>query len=459
MRKKPTFRRPALISSQARNVIIIFALFLQLLPLGVLSNPAHAAVDPNDLYIERTYEHAPELQGNKNVYLDWVIWKDPIYWLQNEITQVQCATTLGICQEKGWYSPNVYQKNGTVGIYLLDENLPMTVTLSVTTTSISDPTSSSTVTINHFYRSVTPDFTVSNFNEIATGTQGNIRITAPYESGGYVYKTWFSCFLPSGVPCVINGQFRQESNSWEGAVSLYNFAHGLTYEVQINRHWARITGGVTDGTVGTTVKKFLIQTFKEGTHPRIGNLKSEIGGCSFDITNYDPNFTYFFKRNSSEVQVSASGRVRLSGQAEGEIRDDYPMSKRDGYTEISERDQLFKCEAQTLPMSPISNPILEVNTETITCTIGKYSKAPTSAAFSLFVDGKHISTNFSALGDYLPDWIIPWATSSTITRTATLTSASWAISDDYKGKAITCATLAYSKNAIGLTASAPMTAR
>ena len=61
MRKKPTFRRPALISSQARNVIIIFALFLQLLPLGVLSNPAHAAVDPNDLYIERTYEHAPEL--------------------------------------------------------------------------------------------------------------------------------------------------------------------------------------------------------------------------------------------------------------------------------------------------------------------------------------------------------------------------------------------------------------
>ena len=82
-----------------------------------------------------------------------------------------------------------------------------------------------------------------------------------------------------------------------------------------------------------------------------------------------------------------------------------------------------------------------------------------SSAFSLFVDGKHISTNFSALGDYLPDWIIPWATSSTITRTASLTSATWAMSDAYKGKAITCSTLAYSKNAIGFTASQVIVAR
>jgi len=110
-------------------------------------------------------------------------------------------------------------------------------------------------------------------------------------------------------------------------------------------------------------------------------------------------------------------------------------------------------------MLPINEPLLTANSTEITCTIGRYSATPTSSAFSLFVDGKHVSTIFSALGDYLPDWIIPWATSSTITRTATLTSATWTISDAYKGKSITCATLAYSKNAIGFTASQALIAR
>jgi hypothetical protein len=110
-------------------------------------------------------------------------------------------------------------------------------------------------------------------------------------------------------------------------------------------------------------------------------------------------------------------------------------------------------------MLPGTKPVIETTETTIMCTIGSYSATPTSAAFSLFVDGKHVSTIFSALGDYLPDWIIPWATSSTITRTATLTSATWTITDDYKGKSITCATLAYSKNAIGFTASQALIAR
>jgi hypothetical protein len=110
-------------------------------------------------------------------------------------------------------------------------------------------------------------------------------------------------------------------------------------------------------------------------------------------------------------------------------------------------------------MLPGTKPNITISDTLIICTIGSYSAAPTSAAFSLFVDGKHIATNFSALGELLPDWIIPWATSSTIMRTAALTSANWAMSDDYKGKAIACATLAYSKNAIGLTASAPLVAR
>jgi hypothetical protein len=110
-------------------------------------------------------------------------------------------------------------------------------------------------------------------------------------------------------------------------------------------------------------------------------------------------------------------------------------------------------------MIPSNKPTVSLSDALITCTIGSYSATPTSSAFSLFIDGKHVSTNFSALGEYLPDWIIPWATSSTITRTAALSTASWSMSDAYKGKEITCTTLAYSKNAIGLTASQVLVAR
>ena len=109
--------------------------------------------------------------------------------------------------------------------------------------------------------------------------------------------------------------------------------------------------------------------------------------------------------------------------------------------------------AQVAAMQPGNKPVVTITPTAITCTIGSYSAAPTSAIFSLFVDGKHVATTFSATGDYLPDWIIGWATSATITRTGTLTSATWDFLDSYKGKAITCSTVAYAKNATGSTAS------
>jgi hypothetical protein len=110
---------------------------------------------------------------------------------------------------------------------------------------------------------------------------------------------------------------------------------------------------------------------------------------------------------------------------------------------------------QVTPMLPTDKPSVSVTSTTISCTLGTYSQVPTSAAFSLFVDGSHIATNFSKLGDYLPNWMTPWASAESISRTATLTGAEWELKDSYKGKSITCATLAYSKAAIGLTQSAP----
>ena len=110
------------------------------------------------------------------------------------------------------------------------------------------------------------------------------------------------------------------------------------------------------------------------------------------------------------------------------------------------------------PMLPTDIPVVTHTATSIMCVMGTHSQTPTSAVFSLFVDGEHISTNFSATGEYLPSWIIPWASASTITRTASLTSATWAMSDTYKGKKITCTTLAYSAHATGITSSNGVTA-
>jgi hypothetical protein len=174
------------------------------------------------------------------------------------------------------------------------------------------------------------------------------------------------------------------------------------------------------------------------------------------ISDYDSAFTYAVTSSAGQASINSTGLVTVTGLLPDQSVTVSVTTTRTGYASGSGS---ITGRSQVAPMLPGTKPVIETTETTIMCTIGSYSATPTSAAFSLFVDGKHVSTIFSALGDYLPDWIIPWATSSTITRTATLTSATWTISDDYKGKAITCATLAYSKNAIGFTATKALIAR
>ena len=105
------------------------------------------------------------------------------------------------------------------------------------------------------------------------------------------------------------------------------------------------------------------------------------------------------------------------------------------------------------PMLPSVAPSIAVNNGVITCTLGEYSRAATSVVFSLFVDGNHLATNFSATGDYLPSWLAPWASASTVQRSATLQSASWNIAIAGDASRASCWTLAYSNNATGLISS------
>jgi hypothetical protein len=168
------------------------------------------------------------------------------------------------------------------------------------------------------------------------------------------------------------------------------------------------------------------------------------------ITNFDAAFTYSVTSSRGNTSINSTGLITVTNLGVDQSATVTVTTSRTGFQSGT---STVTGLSQVAPMHPSDKPVVTLSDSSIMCTMGKYSATPTSSVFSLFVDGKHVSTIFSALGDYLPDWIIPWATSSTITRTASLTSATWAISDAYKGKSVTCTTLAYSKNAIGLTSS------
>jgi len=188
----------------------------------------------------------------------------------------------------------------------------------------------------------------------------------------------------------------------------------------------------------------------------LSSASSYDGRFTVQVSNYDSAFTYAVTSNAGQASINSTGLITVTGLRPDQSATVTMTTSRSGYDTTTAS---VTGRSQVAPMLPTNKPVVTISDTAITCTIGSYSAAPTSAAFSLFVDGKHVSTIFSALGEYLPDWIIPWATSSSITRTASLTSATWTLSDTYKGKSITCATLAYSKNAIGFTASQVMVAR
>jgi hypothetical protein len=172
------------------------------------------------------------------------------------------------------------------------------------------------------------------------------------------------------------------------------------------------------------------------------------GGASLDVGN--------------SIAVDSSGNVYTSGYFNGTADFD-PGAGTSTLTSAGGADifvlkltssgEALVAPVYVPPMLPSVAPSIAVNNGVITCTAGEYSRAATSVVFSLFVDGNHRATNFSAAGDYLPSWLAPWAAASTIQRTASLTSASWDIGVVGSGSRASCWTLAYSNNATGLISS------
>jgi len=318
--------------------------------LSGLMSPQFAQADDSPpitgLYISSSYEHLPAYQGNTNVYLEWTLWLERSYWDTHEIHNVECTSTRGNCLSKGLYSPARIPPQGQIRVDSLSDELPVDITLSVVTKLTSNPTETSTYTITHTYRSLSPDFNYFVSPQRVSGGMVQIEITSPLVVDARQYKTWFSCASASGATCYVSGSYNSELTTWIGQVQLSNYTQGQNVEVIINRHWATaVTNFAVDGTYGSTVKKMTISTLGVGLAPIIGSVTSEADGCSFNITNYNPLFEYFFKRDDSSVIISDSGRVRLKGQLPATIFNEYPSSRRTGYTTINNVSQAFDCSS------------------------------------------------------------------------------------------------------------------
>lgn len=280
----------------------------------------------------------------------------------------------------------------------------------------------------------------------ATGTTtATVSFTAPASDGGSTILSYTATSSPGSITATL-------TQATSGTISVTGLSASTSYTFTITA--LNSVGASSESAASNSITTSAV--LAAGIAPLFTSASSYDGRFTVQINNFDPAFTYSVSSSSGQASVNATGLVTVTGLNPDQSVTVSVTTSRTGYASGFES---IIGRSQVASMLPGSKPIVTIGDTLITCSIGSYSTAPTSAAFSLFVDGKHISTNFSALGEFLPDWIIPWATSSTIARTATLTSASWSISDTYKAKAITCATLAYSKNAIGFTTSAPLTAR
>jgi hypothetical protein len=271
----------------------------------------------------------------------------------------------------------------------------------------------------------------------ATGTTTvTISFSAPASDGGSTITKYTATSNPGAITAEI-------SQAGSGTISVTGLSAATSYTFTV-------TATNSAGTSVASTASNSVTTFATGIAPLFLSASSYDGRFTVQIKDYDEAFTYTVTASEGTVSVNATGLITVNGLRPDQSVTVNVTTTRAGFA--SGTGSIIG-RSQVAPMLPGTRPTLTITDALITCTIGSYSATPTSSAFSLLVDGKHVSTIFSAVGEYLPDWIIPWATSSSITRTASLTSATWAMSDSYQGKSITCTTLAYSKHAIGLTSS------
>jgi hypothetical protein len=280
----------------------------------------------------------------------------------------------------------------------------------------------------------------TNIIAVATSkSTASISFTAPASNRGSTILSYTATSTPGNITATL-----MQAGSGTILLTGLNFSTQYTFTVIATNTVGSSSASVVSSSITTfpDTEPGLISTFS--------SLASYDHRFTVQVANYDSAFTYAVSSTVGSASINAAGLITVNSLGADQSATVTVTTTRAGY-EAGIASIMGK--SQVAPMLPRDKPVVTLAVSSIMCTMGSHSAAPTSSIFSLFVDGKHISTIFSAVGEYLPDWIVPWATSSTIARTATLTNATWAMSDAYKGKSITCTTIAYSKHAIGMTSS------
>ena len=190
-----------------------------------------------------------------------------------------------------------------------------------------------------------------------------------------------------------------------------------------------------------------IETLRAKRQPSWSNYQETTGGFTIQITNHNPDFSYSASSDAGQASINSMGLVTVTGLRSDQSVTITVTTTRHGYASSS---RSFTGRSQVAPMLPSSKPTLTLSDTLITCTIGNYSKTPSSVVFSLYVNGLYASSISSTMGEYLPYWIVNGASPDTISRSGSLESAQWNIQDGYRGKTLSCVTLAYSRGSTGL---------
>ena len=319
-----------------------------------------------------------------------------------------------------------------------------TFTIAATNGSGTGAASSASNAVTPFAAGI-PD-APTNINAVATSkSTSSISFTAPASNRGSTILSYTATSTPGNITATL-----MQAGSGTILLTGLNFSTQYTFTVVATNSIGSSSASAASSSITTfpDTEPGLISTFS--------SLAIYDHRFTVQVSNFDAAFTYTLTSSAGTATINLTGLITVTNLGADQSATVMVTTTRAGYDSGSAS---VTGRSQVAPMLPTDKPVVTLSVSSIMCTMGTYSATPTSSVFSLFIDGKHVSTIFSAVGEYLPDWIIPWATSSTIIRTATLISATWAMSDAYKGKSVTCTTLAYSKNAIGFTASQVVVAR
>lgn len=153
-----------------------------------------------------------------------------------------------------------------------------------------------------------------------------------------VKSYYYQCQTSSGNCSVIDWWINGEEVT--SYIYVRDYLQGSLLKVRIDRYLTLNNGNSLNSFVNISD-----QTLNISPRPVRGPVTPEVGGCSFDILNFDKNFEYFFK--SFKAQVSKTGHVTLYPYPGASTIEDYVSIARKGYTLINATETYISCQFLT----------------------------------------------------------------------------------------------------------------